>query len=338
MPGTILVFDIGGTSMRAALFNASTGCISAIHRRNSPNHLNQPDSAALASKILKELVDLGAEAAGNRRPDSVCIAFPGPLDPEGNTLAAPTLLGGGRVSSFPVTAIAAGLWPSARVHVLNDLTAAGYRYAEELRDFCILTVGSGIGHKVFLNGGPQVGPGGRGGEIGHLRIDMSADALPCDCGGKGHLGALASGRGTLRLARRRASSEPGAFAKSVAGDLSRGDPERLDNIMLVQAFHAGDDWIRAVVREAAGRLGQGLAAIHLTLGIETFIVTGGFAQALGEEYRGLLVEGAQAAGWDLGQDWDRMIRFGAAADDDVLVGAGWYAAFLAPGSRRMAGE
>ena len=131
---------------------------------------------------------------------------------------------------------------------------------------------------------------------------------------------------------------PAAFAKSVAGDLSGGDAERIDNIILVQAFHAGDDWIRAVVREAAGRLGQGLAAIHLTLGIETFIVTGGFAQALGPDYRSLLVEGAQAAGWDLGQDWDRMIRFGAAADDDVLVGAGRYAAFLAPASRRMAGE
>ena len=86
MLGPILVFDIGGTSMRAALFDASTGSISAIHRRNSPNHLNQPDSATLASEILKELVDLGAEAAGNRWPDSVCIAFPGPLDPEGNTL------------------------------------------------------------------------------------------------------------------------------------------------------------------------------------------------------------------------------------------------------------
>ena len=49
---------------------------------------------------------------------------------------------------------------------------------------------------------------------------------------------------------------------------------------------------------------------------------------------------AQAAGWDLGLDWDRIIRFGAAADDDVLVGAGRYAAFLAPESeaRRMAGE
>jgi hypothetical protein len=81
-----------------------------------------------------------------------------------------------------------------------------------------------------------------------------------------------------------------------------------------------------------------LAAIHLTLGIETFIVTGGFAHALGENYRSLLVEGAQAAGWDLGQDWDRMIRFGAAEDDDVLVGAGRYAAFHAPELRRVAGE
>lgn len=324
--------------MRAALFDASTGEISPVRRRGSPNHLTQPDRNTLPGEILKELVDLGAEAAESARPDSVCIAFPGPLDPEGNTLAAPTLLGVNQAYAFPISTIAAGLWPSSRVHVLNDLTAAGYRYAEELRDFCVLTVGSGIGHKVFLNGAPQVGRAGRGGEIGHLRIDMADDALLCDCGGKGHLGALASGRGTLQLARRRASFDTAAFGKSVAGDLTRGDPERLDNVILAQAFRVGDGWIRAVVREAAARLGQGLAAIHLTLGIETFIVTGGFANALGEDYRHLLVEGSEAAGWDLGQDWDRMIRFGAPEDDDVLVGAGIYAASQGPVFHSMTGE
>ena len=237
-------------------------------------------------------------------------------------MATPTLLGGELASAFPIADAAAGLWPSARVHVLNDLTAAGYRYAPELQDFCILTVGSGIGHKVFLGGVPQVGPTGRGGEIGHLRIDMAPDALPCDCGGRGHLGAIASGRGTLRLARCQAMSDVAGFMKSMASDLSRGNPDHLDNVMLVQAFHAGDSWTRGVVQEATARLGQGLAAIHLAVGMEVFIITGGFANALGEGYRNLLVEGAHAAGWHLGQDWNRMIRFGSVDDDDVLIGAG----------------
>ena len=83
--------------------------------------------------------------------------------------------------------------------------------------------------------------------------------------------------------------------------------------------------------------------IHLAIGIETFIITGGFANALGEGYRRLLVEGSQAAGWNLGQDWNRMIRFGSAEDDDVLVGAGRYAAGIAAGTPgpqalRMMGE
>jgi C7-cyclitol 7-kinase len=314
--------------MRAALFNPSINSISMVRRCGSPNHLSQPDVAVLLHEILARLVDLGAEVAGNRKPDVVCLAFPGPLDPRGNALATPTLLGGERASAFPIADAAAELWPRARVHVLNDLTAAGYRYAPELQDFCILTVGSGIGHKVFLGGVPQVGPAGRGGEIGHLRIDMAADALPCDCGGRGHLGAIASGRGTLRLARRKAVSDAAGFTTSIAGDLSRGNPELLDNVILVQAFHAGDAWTRGVVREAAGRLGQGLAAIHLAVGVEVFIVTGGFANALGEGYRHLLVEGAQAAGWNLGQDWDRMIRLGSVEDDDVLIGAGRYAAHM----------
>ena len=96
--------------------------------------------------------------------------------------------------------------------VLNDLAAAGFRYvAEGLSDFAIVTVGSGVGHKVFLGGRPLAGVNGRGGEIGHLRVDFSADALACDCGGFGHVGGLASGRGAVALVRRHTGRELSAL-------------------------------------------------------------------------------------------------------------------------------
>ncbi|MCH8855553.1 MAG: ROK family protein, partial [Proteobacteria bacterium] len=71
-----------------------------------------------------------------------------------------------------------------------------------------------MGHKVFLGGEPAVGPHGRGGEMGHLRVDFTESAPRCECGGVGHLGAIASGRGTLMEAIRRADADATGFEAS----------------------------------------------------------------------------------------------------------------------------
>jgi glucokinase len=68
-------------------------------------------------------------------------------------------------------------------------------------------------------------------------------------------------------------------------------------------------------------LGQVLATIHLTLGIERFVIVGGFALALGPAYRALLVEAATSCCWSLSGHWDEMIELGEADDDAGLIGA-----------------
>ena len=84
-------------------------------------------------------------------PDAVAVAFPGPIDPHGHLLAAPTVWGRMESSSFPLRERLFAIWPRAVVLALNDMTAAGYRYVTpEVRDFCLVTVSSGIGNKVFL--------------------------------------------------------------------------------------------------------------------------------------------------------------------------------------------
>ena len=61
------------------------------------------------------------------------------------------------------------------------------------------------------------------------------------------------------------------------------------------------------------------------MGIERFVIFGGFGTALGEKYRKLLVASAQRDCWSSGQDWDQMIELGAADDDSGLLGAGRFA-------------
>jgi C7-cyclitol 7-kinase len=325
-----LVFDLGGTTMRAGLYDPSQDLLSRVERRATPN-----GAAATASperiyaRVFKELEDLGRRVFPNARPPVVSLAFPGPIDAAGNALAAPTVFGARLRAGLPLRNDLTRRWPDARVIVLNDLTAAGYRYLRNAReDFCVVTVSSGIGHKLFVDGRPLVGRGGRGGEIGHLRVDFSADAPICDCGAPGHLAAVASARGVLARARRQALRDPGLFRRSLLADASAADPEALDTRALVAAYHAGDDWTLALIRDAARPLGQALAGLHLGVGVERFVVIGGFALALGERYRRELVDAMAESAWNLDTDWNAMLELGINDDDAGLLGAGRCAALL----------
>ncbi len=168
----------------------------------------------------------------------------------------------------------------------------------------------------------MIGPHGWGGEIGHVQVDFSDDAPSCDCGGIGHLGAVASGRGSPFQVSRLAALAPADFTHSQLGRRVDGQPDNVDNAMIVQAFHQADPWTLRLIRNMALPLGQMLATIHLTLGIERFVIVGGFALALGPAYSDLLAEAAASCCWALRGDWDRMIELGQADDDAGLVGAG----------------
>ena len=162
------------------------------------------------------------------------------------------------------------------------------RYSTET--FCIVTVSSGIGMKLFAEGRPVVGPNGRGGEIGHVVVADGALANHCDCGGYGHLGAMASGRGVLETARRWAD----------AGNLKDFTPHQLNERVIAQAFRTGEAWSTELIAESAVYLGRMLAWLHTAVGVEGIVIIGGFAVALGEPYRCLLVEAAERACWNLG--------------------------------------
>src|ERR1700750_2414313 len=107
----------------------------------------------------------GHEALGGAAPRAVGVAFPGPVGADGRVLAAPTIWGDRGCAPFAVGAALAPHWAGAPVHVLNDVSAAGYRHLRAPdEDFCIVTVSSGIGNKVFIRGRPVTGAAGRGGE------------------------------------------------------------------------------------------------------------------------------------------------------------------------------
>lgn len=300
-----LVFDIGGTTTRAAIFDPQNATLGRTVTAPTPNHLREPDASfeQLRDQLLSVMARLGAELDSPEAVTSIDLAFAGPLAPNGDVRAAPTVWGERLTSPYPFRDDVARLWPSAQVRILNDVTAAGYRYLRSAHDdLCIVTVSSGIGHKVFVGGRPLLGPNGSGGELGHLCVDDSSDAPLCECGGRGHLCAIGSGRGVL------------AWARRTSPHLTSGD--------LAAAFRLGEPWAVEFVAHGAAPLGWALGAMHLGIGIERFVLFGGFALALGERYRRMVAKAAAERCWRTPGDWNARIELGVNDDLSGLIGAG----------------
>jgi len=300
-----LVFDVGGTKTRAGLFDSSTSSLLRAAITETPNHLDFPDASfdELLTRLLDGMSRVADEVVEGTPVTSINVGFAGPVAPNGNVLAAPTIWG---ARNGPPDALRKGLarrWPHARVGIMNDVTAAGYRYLSSPDDeFCIVTVSSGIGNKIFVNGRPLVGRSGQGGELGHLLVDTSDDAPLCECGGRGHLGAVSSGRAALEYARK-------CLPVRTSADLAA-------------AFRRAEPWAVEVIEHVAAPLGWALAAMHMAIGVSRFVLIGGFALALGEPYRRLVARAAGARCWQCAGDWPAMVELGVDDDLSGLLGAG----------------
>lgn len=323
-----VVVDVGGTTMRLAHFDQ--GSITQVRRVPVANFERNPDlhGEALYRAFLDQLNDEISGLLADHPAAPVGLAFPGPVEPQGTAMSAPTLWAD-RVGPVPLQAdLARAL--GRTVHVQNDISAAAWRYAaEEDEDFCLITVSSGIGNKVFRKGEVLLNRDGLGGEIGHCQVADGIDALPCDCGGTGHLGGIASGRGTLRLAQRYADLHPELLARSPLVDRPVAEWTTFD---LVAALAQDDAFAWRVCEAAQGYLVVAMRHLYHWIGVRRFIFIGGFATAIGTPYIERLNRLLAREMWFgmSADDMQQMCRLGAADDDHSLIGMGLYLAAQEP--------
>ncbi|MEU1019014.1 ROK family protein [Streptomyces sp. NPDC005898] len=316
------VVDVGGTTLRVGTYTPATGELSRVRRMPVDGMARDPEAPVpvLQERVVEQIVREVTRHTAGPPPGPVGVAFAGPISADGLVLAAPTVWGR-RGDPLPLARLLTERLGTP-VAVVNDLTAAAWRYAaSEPEPFCLLTVSSGIGNKVFRDGDVLLDPAGHGGELGHWVCDLSPDAPLCDCGGRGHLGAVASGRGVLAAARRAAAADPDGFARSRLAELSGGPVE---NPALAKALAEGDAFATRVLRGALAPLAQAIGAVFASVGVCRYIVVGGFALAVGERYRRLLVAELVRQGcFGLTPERiDAMVTLGASDDDHGLIGAG----------------
>ena len=266
-----LGIDIGGTKVAGGLV-APDGTILATARRATPGaSVTDTEDAItavvdeLAAGYPEELVGVGVGAAGwfDRTGDTVL--FSPHLAWRNSTLRKDL---GARLQR--------PLW------VGNDADAAAwaeYRYgAARAADLALMiTLGTGIGGGIVLDGRLRRGSHGVAGEWGHMRV--VPDGRLCACGNRGCWEQYASGTALGQTAREVARTSPAAAALL----LERVDcePDRLTGEHVAQAAYDGDPLALELVTEVGCWLGQGIADLAAVLDPEVVVIGGGVS-VLGE--------------------------------------------------------
>jgi glucokinase len=166
--------------------------------------------------------------------------------------------------------------PAAIENDANAAALAEHRFGagRGTRHMVMLTLGTGIGGGLILDGRLYRGAVGAAGELGHITLQI--DGPPCfgDCPGRGHLEALASGTATDHLADELAAAHP-------EGDLGRALAEGrdLDARLAVDLAAAAPGDARTLLEQAGTRLGEGIASLVNVFNPEVVVLGGGFARA-----------------------------------------------------------
>jgi glucokinase len=259
--------DVGGTKVLGVAM-AADGTVLAEHR------VPTPATAATLLDALQGLVVELDRVTGTRPP--VGLGIPGLVDDGGGIRFAPNLAG---VSGTPVRSeVARMLGPDRRVVVENDATCAGwgesvFGAARGARHALIVTLGTGIGGALMVDGKLLRGAHGFAGEIGHMVVDPSGPL--CPCGRQGCWERYASGSGLGRLAREAAHA--GLSARLV--ELAGGDPEAVRGEHVTVAAGEGDPGAVDVMGRFAWWLATGLANLANLLDPEVIVIGGGLVAA-----------------------------------------------------------
>ncbi len=272
----ILGVDLGGTNLVVGAMRADGSEQFGMHSVPTRAELG---ADAVVERIVQLVERVAAEtmaATGAPREAflGVGIGSPGPLDRErGIVIITPNL--GWR--DFPLrdrvadaVRLPATLDNDANCATLGEWWLGA---AKGGRNVIGLTIGTGIGGGLILDGRLYHGASDVAGEIGHATIDSTGRR--CGCGNYGCLEAYASGPAIAERAREAlAGGEPSGMPQLVGGDLSR-----ITAALVYQAAREGDRLALEVVRETARLLGAGVANLLNIFNPDVVVLAGGVTQA-----------------------------------------------------------
>jgi glucokinase len=256
--------DLGGTNLRTAVV-ARDGAILEERRVHTPATLEE-----IVATIANDTDELALECPDAR---ALGVGVAGMVDFDGLVHYAPN------IPALVGAAVRARLEASTgrRVVVDNDANAAAlaeltHGLAQGFDNFLLITLGTGIGGGVVIDGAVFRGAHGFGAEVGHFQVDP--DGPMCVCGERGHWEAVASGDALGALGRARAKA---GGARAVL-ELADGDVDAITGVHVGDAAQAGDDDACAIVHEYAQGVAVGLVGLANILDPALILVSGGLVE------------------------------------------------------------
>lgn len=271
---TILGIDIGGTKCAVALGRSDGKILGRKAMATEVDRLSPQDVLERLAAIARELM---ASTKDADRPIGVGVSCGGPLDTKTGIIHSPP-----NMPEWKAVPVRAFFEKALKlpVRIENDANATAlaewkYGAGKGTQNFVFLTMGTGIGGGLILDGRLYRGTNDLAGEIGHQTILMNGPL--CGCGKRGCLEALASGPAIARLARE--SMVYGRHKKVLA--LAGGRPADITAAHVVEAANSGDAFARQILEEAGTYMGLGIANVIQILNPER-IALGTIAVHAGE--------------------------------------------------------
>lgn len=259
--------DIGGTTVKLGLFDEQGGLLDKweipTDKSNGGEKIIPDIAVSIMTKVSEKQISVD-DIAG------IGVGAPGAVDDEG------TLVGGAVNIGWKPFNIPDAFHAYINVPVVaaNDANAAAYGElwqggGKGYSSMVAVTLGTGVGGGIVVNGKLLTGATGAGGEIGHIHLEDD-ETDTCGCGNRGCLEQYASATGIVRLAIRR-------LEKDSQPSILRGG--ELTAKAVFDAVKANDTMAVEIAEQFGDYLGKGLAAVAAVVNPEAFVIGGGVSKA-----------------------------------------------------------
>ncbi|MCR4707976.1 MAG: ROK family protein [Clostridiales bacterium] len=263
--------DVGGTSVKAGVVD------------DSGQILSKGSTPTLAERsyewVIRDIADLCFRVAKRAEVqmeeiEAIGVGVPGICDMKTGVIPFCTNLGWHEVP------FVAELQKHIQkpVYVDNDATVAGL--AESIAGVSagtsssvFITLGTGVGGGIIINGRPYSGAHGVGSEIGHMILKM--DGEPCTCGNYGCFERYASATAIIREARKALKSNPDSLMMEACG----GDPETINAKIVIDCAKQEDETAQRVFSDYVRSLALGIVSIINCIDPEVIVLGGGVSAA-----------------------------------------------------------
>lgn len=259
--------DVGGTTVKMGLFDKDGNVLEKWEiptRTENRGEKILPDIAASIQEKMEQKSIVREDVEG------VGIGVPGPVEKSGIVHKAVNLGWEEMNMKEELSALLGGMrvegGNDANVAALGEMWKGG---GQGHKNLVAVTLGTGVGGGIIINGEIMTGATGAGGEIGHIHVEDD-ETEACGCGNYGCLEEYASATGITRLANRALQ------ASDKDSILRRGE---VSAKTVFDAVKAGDELAIEVARQFGDYLGKGLGVIAGIINPEIFVIGGGVSKA-----------------------------------------------------------